>query len=46
MERIRRLWCHYFGHRWYEPTEGRPVVDAWLVCFRCGKWARFAREPG
>lgn len=39
----RLWWCRYFGHRWTEDNRGDPVIPAFIVCVRCGKWQRIFR---
>jgi hypothetical protein len=37
--RLRRLWCAIWGHDWERDERGAPVIPAFVVCLRCGKWA-------
>ena len=39
VERLRRAWCRWFGHRWLvQPRTA--VVGPIAVCLRCGKYER------
>ncbi len=37
---IARLFCRWLGHRTVLDERGMPVIAAFLVCLRCGKWVR------
>ena len=40
VERLSRVWCFLFGHDWKLSSRGAPVVDPFVVCRTCGKWAK------
>lgn len=39
-ELFRRWICSWWGHNWQGDERGAPVVPYFVVCLRCGKWAR------
>lgn len=39
-EPLQRFICRVFDHKWKEDTRADPVIPAFAVCRRCGKWER------